>query len=215
MINLEEGNEIHHSGQGDFIKVAITTTSIILFSMDESGPGQETKNDLILLGYALLVISLLFDGIIAVKEKSINHDVHTNPEYKEYEKILSWEYMNCFSMWTLFFSIFGLIYTYYFTNLSKEFNIFYQNSDFLRNVILSTFFSAMGQIFIFQILDKYGPLTLSIITGVRKILSIIVSIVYFNKSLGALKMVSLALGGSVILWEVVEKSYKPVKGKIH
>ena len=61
-----------------------------------------------MIGYALLFTSLLFDGIIAIKEKSINHDVHNNPEFADYKKVLSWEYMHCFSLYTFIFSIFGI-----------------------------------------------------------------------------------------------------------
>jgi hypothetical protein len=45
------------------------------------------------LGYGLLVISLLFDGLMALKEKIINHEVHHNPEHSKYKNRLSWEYM--------------------------------------------------------------------------------------------------------------------------
>lgn len=156
----------------------------------------------------MLIISLIFDGIIAIKEKTINHDVHNNPEFAEYRKVLSWEYMHCFSLWSFIFSIFGLIYSYLFTNIANEFKIFFDEPNFLINIILGTLFSSIGQVFIFQILEKYGPLTLSIITGVRKILSIIISIIYFNKSIGSIKLFSLILGGSVIVWEILEKSTK-------
>jgi len=35
MINIKQETEVHHSGNGDIIKVIITTVSIILFSIDE------------------------------------------------------------------------------------------------------------------------------------------------------------------------------------
>jgi len=134
--------------------------------------------------------------------------VHNKSELAEFKKLLSWEYMNCFSLWSLIFSIFGLIYSFLLTNFSLEYKIFLFEPNFFLNIILGTLFSSLGQVFIFQILEKYGPLTLSIITGVRKILSIIVSIIYFNKSIGYIKIFSLFLGGSVIVWEILEKSTK-------
>jgi hypothetical protein len=123
--------------------------------------------------------------------------------------------MHCFSFWSFLFSIFGLIYSYFFTNFSIEWKIFLTNYNFFLNIILATLFSSLGQIFIFQILDKYGPLTLSIITGVRKIISIVVSIIYFNKTVGLIKSFSLLLGSSVIVWEILEKSTKSHKSKTH
>jgi len=212
MVNIREGTVLHHSGNGDIFKVLITTSSIILFSLEEGDSSQkkeESNFNHLLIGYGLLFTSLLFDGIIAIKEKDINHEVHNNPEFADYKRVLSWEYMHCFSLYTFIFSIFGIVYTFLFTNLGDEYMIFLSLPHFPTNILLGTLFGSLGQIFIFQILDKYGPLTLSIITGVRKILSIVLSIIIFNKSIGTIKLFSLILGGSVICWEVLEKSIKP------
>jgi len=116
--------------------------------------------------------------------------------------------MYCFSFWTFLFSILGVAYSFLFTNLGKEYEVFLKSKSFCINLLLCTIFSTLGQVFIFQILEKFGPLTLSIITGVRKILSILLSIIVFNKSIGTIKLLALFLAGSIIVWEVIEKSLK-------
>jgi len=161
-----------------------------------------------LLGYGLLLISLLFDGLMALKEKIVNHEVHHNPEYKENQKTLAWEYMALFSMYSIVFSAIGLGYELVFSDLYQSILIYLMNSQIVINLTVYSFTASLGQIFLFQFLEKYGPLTLSIITGVRKILSIALSIIFFGKVVSVLKIISLILGTTVIAWEIMDKTGK-------
>jgi len=152
------------------------------------------------------MVSLLVDGLTAIKETCINNEVHNNKEYTHYKKLLSWEYMDCFSTCSLIFSILGMTYYIVFTDFLDYCGAFLYNSEFLLNMFSVAIFTALGQIFVFQTIEKYGPLTLCIITGVRKLLSIAVSIIYFNKEVGLFKVVALGLGSSIIVWEIIEKT---------
>jgi len=73
--------------------------------------------------------------------------------------------------------------------------------------VLFTISLSIGQIFIYVFLGRWGPLNLSIVTGIRKILSIGLSIFLFNKGMSPLKGISLGLGVCVIILEVVEKVF--------
>jgi hypothetical protein len=68
-----------------------------------------------------------------------------------------------------------------------------------------------GQIFLFQILQRDGPLSLSIYTGTRKILSIILSIFWFEKSISNLQKISLALGVFIMGMEIFDKGGSDTK----
>lgn len=161
-----------------------------------------------LFGYGLLLISLFFDGLMALKEKIVNHEVHHNPEFKENQHTLAWEYMSLFSVYSIVFSAIGLGYELIFSDLYQSILLYMSNSQIVFNLLVYSFTVSLGQMFLFQFLEKYGPLTLSIITGVRKILSIALSIVFFGKIVSALKIVSLILGTTVIAWEVSDKTSK-------
>lgn len=163
----------------------------------------------ILLGYGLLIVSLLFDGLMALKEKIINHEVHHNPEFSQHKSRLSWEYMNLFSLYSIIFCLFGLIYESITGDLTQVISLYLSNKELIFNLFFYALTASLGQVFLFQFLEKFGPLTLSIITGVRKILSIALSIVFFGKVVSYIKVVSLLLGTTVIAWEVCEKTYKP------
>jgi len=197
----------------DFIKVTLTCTSMVLFGLEEA-PGQiQSFSKNALIGYALISVSLIVDGLTAIKEDCINHEVHTKKEYAHYKSILCWDYMKIFSLFSLIFAVAGIIYYCAFTEFLNEIHIFLYDQTFLMNLISACFYNAVGQVFIFQILEKYGPLTLTMITGVRKLLSILVSILYFNKEVSLTKTVALLLGSSIIVWEVVEKSFVGKKEK--
>jgi len=83
--------------------------------------------------------------------------------------------------------------------------LYFQNSDLVFNLICYAIFTSIGQVFIYILLEKYGPLTLSMVTGIRKILSIAISIVLFGKVISLWKFMSLMLGSLVIVWEIYDK----------
>ena len=77
------------------------------------------------MGSGLLVLSLLFDGILALKEKLINHEVKHNKKYISYESTrLSWDYMFIFNFYALIFSIFALGKQFKFTFISLFISIY-------------------------------------------------------------------------------------------
>jgi drug/metabolite transporter (DMT)-like permease len=160
----------------------------------------------LILGYGILAVSLMFDGLMALKEKIISHEVHHKKEFEEYQSRLSWEYMRLFSFFTLVCCGVGLVVSYFTDDkFIPAINSYLQSKDLLNDFIVYCFLTSIGQIFLFQILEKWGPLTLSIITSIRKVLSIGLSIVLFGKQCSALKIVALLLGCTIIFWEVYEK----------
>jgi UDP-galactose transporter B1 len=158
------------------------------------------------LGYGILAVSLFFDGVMALKEKIISHEVHHNKDYADYQPRLSWEYMRLFSVFTLVCCSAGLAVSFlYDSNFIPAISSYFNNNELKNNLIMYCFLTSLGQIFLFQILEKWGPLTLSIITSIRKVLSIGLSIFIFGKDCSMLKLISLVLGCSIIFWEVYEK----------
>ena len=145
---------------------------------------------------------------MALKEKIINHETHNNPEFAKFKSCLSWEYMNLFSLYSVIFCSVVLCYEFLFHNLTESVGFYLQNRELIFNLICYSLMSSLGQVFLFQFLEKYGPLTLSIITGVRKILSIALSIIFFGKVVSGIKIISLILGTTVIAWEILEKTTK-------
>jgi hypothetical protein len=93
----------------------------------------------------------------------------------------------------------------------KNVNIYLHCPDLLCDLLCLCASALSGQIFLFQILQRDGPLSLSIYTGTRKILSIFLSIFWFEKTITNLQKVSLFLGICIMGMELFDKGSSPPK----
>ena len=193
----------------DVIKVLMTTTSVILFNLsskDKKSNNNDQSNSY--FGIAVLLISLFTDGLLSLKENMIKTNIISDKKYEGYNNLLSWEYMNIFSFFTFMFSFSQIISNLYFGNYIQIFKIIFTNKILLRDLLSYAVFDVMGQSILYIFLGKYGPLALSMVTSVRKILSISISILYFGKSISFPQNISLFLATSIIFWEIYEKGNK-------
>ena len=193
----------------DVIKVLMTTTSVILFNLsskDKKSNNNDQSNSY--FGIAVLLISLFTDGLLSLKENMIKTNIISDKKYEGYNNLLSWEYMNIFSFFTFMFSFSQIISNLYFRNYIQIFKIIFTNKILLRDLLSYAIFDVMGQSILYIFLGKYGPLALSMVTSVRKILSISISILYFGKSISFPQSISLFLATSIIFWEIYEKGNK-------
>jgi len=193
----------------DVIKVLMTTTSVILFNLS-SNNNKSNNNDQSnsYFGIIVLLISLFSDGLLSLKESMIKTNIISDKKYEGYNNLLSWEYMNIFSFFTFMFSFSQIISNLYFRNYIQIFKIIFTNKILLRDLLSYAIFDVMGQSILYIFLGKYGPLALSMVTSVRKILSISISILYFGKSISFPQGISLFLATSIIFWEIYEKGNK-------
>ena len=152
--------------------------------------------------------SLFFDGLLSLKEKMIQNNIRDNNIYSGYEKIISWEYMKIFAFCTLIFGISKVTFHCLFGDYFETIKQVLMCRGLLRDLFIYASFDALGQSILFMFLGLYGPLTLCIVTSVRKILSISISIIYFGKSISFRQSLSLILATTIIFWEVYDKGNK-------
>ena len=193
----------------DVIKVLMTTTSVILFNLsskDKKSNNNDQSNSY--FGIVVLLISLFTDGLLSLKENMIKTNIISDKKYEGYNNLLSWEYMNIFSFFTFMFSFSQIISNLYFGNYIQIFKIIFTNKILLKDLLSYAVFDVMGQSILYIFLGKYGPLALSMVTSVRKILSISISILYFGKSISFPQSISLFLATSIIFWEIYENGNK-------
>lgn len=195
----------------DVIKVIMTTTSVILFNLS-SGSDKKSKNNdssnSSFFGIIILLISLFSDGLLSLKEKMIQGNINSNKKYNGYEKIICWEYMQIFSFFTFIFGFGQIIFNVLFGDYVHIFKIILNNKILLKDLLSYAIFDVLGQSVLFIFLGKYGPLALSMVTSVRKILSISISILYFGKTISFPQSISLFLATSIIFWEIYDKGNK-------
>ena len=192
----------------DIIKVIITTISVFLFNLNgekSSKSGLRTNST---FGILVLATSLFFDGLLSLKEKMIQTNISNNSIYNGYEKIICWEYMKIFALRTFIFGISQVSFNIAFGNYFEIIKQIIICKELMRDLIIYALFDALGQSILFMFLGLYGPLTLCIVTSVRKILSISISIIYFGKTISFNQSLSLILATSIIFWEVYDKGNK-------
>lgn len=195
----------------DVIKVIMTTASVMLFNFslgDKKNKNNEDTKTNSSFGIIILLISLFSDGLLSLKENMIKQDIKNDKKYNGYEKIICWEYMQIFSFFTFFFGFWQILKNILFGDYIQIFKIIFTNKTLLKDLLSYAVFDVLGQSILFIFLGKYGPLALSMVTSVRKILSISISIIYFGKSISFPQSISLLLATSIIFWEIYDKGNK-------
>ena len=192
----------------DIIKVIITTLSVFLFNLNSDKNKKKDSNSNSSFGIMVLCTSLFFDGLLSLKEKMIQANINSNSFFHGYEKIICWEYMKIFAFCTLIFGISQVFFHIVFGKYLEIIKQIIMCRGLIRDLIIYAVFDALGQSILYMFLGKYGPLTLCIVTSVRKILSISISIIYFGKNISFHQSLSLILATSIIFWEVYDKGNK-------
>ena len=192
----------------DIIKVIITTISVLLFNLNGEKSSKSCLRTNSTFGILVLATSLFFDGLLSLKEKMIQTNISNNSIYNGYEKIICWEYMKIFALCTFIFGISQVSFNIAFGNYFEIIKQIIICKELMRDLIIYALFDALGQSILFMFLGLYGPLTLCIVTSVRKILSISISIIYFGKTISFNQSLSLILATSIIFWEVYDKGNK-------
>ena len=194
----------------DLIKVILTTISVVLFNLssDKKNKSNDSSSSNSSFGIIILLISLFFDGLLSLKEKMVQLNIKNNIEYNGYEKIICWEYMKIFGLCTFLFGFVQIIFKIIFGNYLQILKIVFSCKILLRDLFCYAVFDSLGQSVLFIFLSKFGPLTVSMVTSVRKILSISISILYFGKSINFPQAMSLLLAGTIIFWEIYDKGNK-------
>ena len=206
----------------DLIKVTLTTMSVLLFnfggkkkeaSISSSSTSQETISITVYLGYILLIFSLLCDGLLSLKEHIIFNNIKSDPMLEGHDKVISMELFMINSFISLIFCISSVIYGLLFGDLKANLVLYLSCGSLIRDVFMYGIFTSFGQVVIFIFLEKFGPLTLSMITSIRKVITIAVSIILFGKTILPHQFVSLVFAGVVIVWEMIDKKDKGKKDK--
>ncbi|TYZ63031.1 hypothetical protein PybrP1_004025 [[Pythium] brassicae (nom. inval.)] len=131
----------------------------------------------VLLGFSLLVLSLLFDGATGALED----------KYMEQFHIGAFDLMYAVNMYKCVFAAVGMV-------AMGEIPTFVdQVVPSLPNLVLLSLTGAMGQAFIFFTISKFGALTTSIIGTCRKVLSIVLSVILFGHILSLEQSLGLAV----------------------
>jgi UDP-galactose transporter B1 len=144
-------------------------------SHDSLPEQQRTPN--MVLGFSLLVLSLIFDGATGALEDKFMEAYH----------IGAFDLMYYVNIYKALFSVVGMV-------VNGEVPVFLEYVvPSLPNLLMLSLTGAFGQAFIFFTISKFGALTTAIIGTCRKVLSIVLSVFLFGHVLSFEQTVGLGL----------------------
>uniref|UniRef100_A0A0N5C2B6 UAA transporter n=1 Tax=Strongyloides papillosus TaxID=174720 RepID=A0A0N5C2B6_STREA len=182
-----------------YLYVLLIVIGVVIFSYKGSKAGTKGGFN---FGYGefLLLISLTADGTTGALQDRMRRDHYS-------DKWGMMFFMNLFS------SIYLFIYTSYSGELSGFYAFIQKHMEALYLILSLSFASALGQCFIFKTVTEFGPLTCSIVTTIRKIISIILSVIAFNHYFSTQQAVGTIIVFGALLLDAIESkkaaSHKP------
>lgn len=184
------------------------TMGTALFSILGSSKGGEIR--VTSFGVSLLCGSLLCDGIVASSQQSLRSmsKSSTGPSLKP---LTPYEQM--------FFTNLGIFccllpFAFWKNEINDGIAFLSADPDLLFKVMLLCMTSAIGQVFIFLTVVWLGPEVNAKITTVRKMATVVLSIVVYGHVVQLQQMAAIGLVFASVMGELLEQAFKP-KPKEH
>lgn len=171
-----------------YLFVTLIVVGVAMFLI--SGQSSEKKSDKVWWGEVLLVVSLLIDGICNGLQERIRND-YAPTAFSMMLKMNGWSFL----MLGLASTISGEV---------ESFIYFAQRHPQVITKILSFgVVGAFGQIFIFYMISMFGTLSCSIVTTIRKCLTIVISVVINANPLMTHQWIGAALVFASVIADVL------------
>lgn len=185
------------------------TIGVVLFSSSGSKNNEQSTT---MYGLICSGIAFIMDGAVSYFQGKTRN--------KNMPHITSLAFMQMTNFWCL---ITAFIFSLMKSSLVPGFTILFTHFDLLIMMLTLASASLIGQIFTFDHINRFGPLSLSLINTIRKIFSIILSIIIYHHPMSNMRYAGLAVIFSVLLsksfglhlvsW--VKKKLNPKKKKKH
>jgi len=182
----------------EYLCVALICVGLVVFSMKKSSAAnKKLMEPNLVLGYALCAVNLAFDGFTNAYQDKIN---------STYESTTSLDMMCWMNFWTG-----SLLCGYMFgaSNVGAELVSFLvSHPKSMLDVLAFCLCGALGQLFIFLTINKFGALTLTLVTTTRKFFSILISSFVLGSTLVGQQWAGIGLLFAGLLWNMQIKSSK-------
>ena len=159
-----------------YVNVVVITTGVALF-MGGGSSSNNSGGETSLIGAIMLSVSLCFDGATGAYEDKLMGNDHVEP----------FDLMYNIQFGKAVISFIVIIIT----NQLSQFNDTINHGGLMLIVLGLT--GAMGQVFVFITISKFGALNCALIGLGRKMLSLLLSFVLYGHSMNSLQVVGLTL----------------------
>ncbi|PRT54875.1 UDP-galactose transporter 1 [Wickerhamiella sorbophila] len=172
--------------------VLLITAGVCLFSVMQPSSKQSTSSEI--RGIALLGANLFLDGLYNTTQDRM---------FAKYKMITGAHMMAVLNFITTVLTFGAFLIS---PEQKSELHWFVKNHPaVLRDIFLFGLCGAIGQIFIFLTLEKFGSLVLVTTTVTRKMMSMLLSVVMFNHRLVGLQWVGVGLVFTGVIGEALWK----------
>ena len=161
----------------DLIFGSLFTIGVIIFSMSGSKSNEQSTS---LFGLFCAVTAFFLDGAISYfqgKTRNVNMP-----------NVSSFCFMQLTNFWCL---IAAVVFSLMKNSFHEGFLLLLKNPDVLLIMILLASLSVVGQFFTFDHINRFGPISLSLLNTMRKILSIVLSIIIYRHPMTVVRYAGL------------------------
>lgn len=173
-----------------YVNVMIITSGVALFmGGGTSSSANNSGGDSTLIGALLLSVSLCFDGATGAYEDKLMDKDHAGPFFLMYNIQLGKAVISFITLVAI--------------NQLSDFVDSVKNDIFI--LILLGLTGAIGQVFVFVTISKFGALNCALIGLFRKILTLILSFILYGHTMNAIQSVGLFLALVAMIANFYEK----------
>ncbi|CAK9098091.1 unnamed protein product [Durusdinium trenchii] len=152
-----------------------------------------------LLGVLLLVVSLVCDGTVSAAQQGMRNQTERLSPYEQM-------FLTNLGAGTILVGVAAL------TGQLQAGGLFLmENTTILDEIAIFALCSAFGQVFIFLTISWFGPDTNAKITTVRKMATVLISIVWFGHSIDMIQWLMVGLVFASVFAEISEKLFRTKK----
>lgn len=154
----------------EYIEAFILTAGIAMFTFSEKSDPNEDKSDSA-YGFFLLAMYLTCDSFTSQWQSKVFNDY----------KVDQFQMMLGINIWSCLLTGIRLIQS---GQGLDSWNFMMRHNDCLWHNIILSIASAVGQLFIFYTIKKFGPIVFTIIMTTRQMLSMVLSCILFSHPIG-------------------------------
>lgn len=188
-----------------YVSVALITAGVSGFMLFEPHRGGKAEAANSLWGLFLLMVNLLIDGAT----NSWQDQLFMLHKIKSLQMMF---FMSAFSA-ALMFSY--LLLNPWNNEISRACAFITDYPAVIPDLLLFCFCGALGQVFIFSTIENFGSLSLVTVTVTRKLVTILLSLFWFNHQLRSIQWLFVGMVFAALLMESYYKRYSQANVKKH
>lgn len=174
---------------GIAVVIGLGVTTFMLSQSSSAGEGGPSTQ---ISGVMLMLMYLMSDSFTSQWQDVL---------FKEYD-LSSYQMMFGINAFSSIFTLASLLVT---GELWSSFRFLGSNPEAIYHICAFSTFGAIGQTFIFKTIKEFGPLVFTIVSTIRQLLAIILSVVIFGHSVALQGMIGACVVFFAILYRVYRK----------